>query len=238
MSVVNNITTDMNKDIVLIPGALATSNLWKALDNHLPQSVRRHHVNVLQCPSISDMASRFVKIAPEKFTLVGFSMGGYVALELFRYIPQKIEKLILINTAATETSAQGRIDRKRSLELIQKGKFDLLISLIFKKSIHDIRKHSEILPLVQRMAQDIGANNYHNQLKAMINKPDQSDLLPLIECPTLLIAGENDEVMLNCHSRHLADNIKDSNLIYLKNCGHLAMLEQPEKLNQLVSNWL
>lgn len=231
-------TNHMDKDIVLIPGALATPNLWQGLDAHLPKSVRRHHVDVLNSSSIKDMALRFAQNAPDKFTLVGFSMGGYVALELFRHIPQQIEKLILINSAANVVSTKGQVDRERSLDLIQKGKFDLLISLIFKNSIYNKSQHRKLLPIAQSMAHEVGSENYQHQLNAMLTKPDHFPLLPMIECPTLLIAGQNDHVMLNSHSKHLADNIKSSRLVYLKNCGHLATLEQPEKINQLISHCL
>ena len=91
---------EMKKDIVLIPGALATPTLWYNQENHFNGKMNFHHVDVKNSYSISDMAARFAQKSPDKFTLMGFSMGGYIALELFRYIPHKIDKLILINSSA------------------------------------------------------------------------------------------------------------------------------------------
>ncbi|WP_133139296.1 alpha/beta fold hydrolase [Legionella genomosp. 1] len=228
----------MDKDIVLIPGALATPNLWNQQEVFLQEDRRFHHVDVLNSDSIVEIAHRFISIAPKKFTLIGFSMGGYIALELYRLIPDRIEKLILINSAAKLVSEKGQLERERSLDLMNKGKFDFLIKLIFKNSIYDKQKHDALLPLAQEMAQEVGVENYKRQLNAILSKPDHSPLLPTIECPTLLISSKQDNVMPTERSEHMAKNIKYSELIYVEQCGHMAMLEQPEKINQILTGWL
>ncbi|AWN72369.1 alpha/beta hydrolase [Legionella anisa] len=228
----------MNKDIVLIPGALATPKLWNLQEIFFQESKRFHYVDVLNSNSIVEMAHRFTSIAPKKFTLIGFSMGGYIALELYRHIPNKIEKLILINSAAKLVSEKGQLERERSLDLIDKGKFDFLIKLIFKNSIYNKQKHNLLLPIAQEMAMEVGVKNYKKQLNAILNKPDHSTLLPSIECPTLLIASKEDHVMPPERSEHMAKNIKHSTLIYFEQCGHMAMLEKPEEMNQILNDWL
>ena len=235
---VNNNNNMVNiMDIVLIPGALNTSKLWTQ-QMSLFQQKSIDFVDVLNSDCIVEMASRYAPIAPKKFTLIGFSMGGYVALELYRQLPDNIEKLILINSAANVMSEKGVIERERSLELINKGKFDFLIKLIFKNSIYDEEKQSCLMPIIQSMANEIGTENYKKQLIAMLNKPDHSSILSSISCPTLLIAGAQDRVMPKAQSEHLARHIKNSELITIENCGHMAMLEQPDKVNQILSAWL
>lgn len=228
----------MNMDIVLIPGALATPKIWYQQEIFFQQSKQLHYVDVLNSDSIVEIAHRFTSIAPKKFTLIGFSMGGYIALELYRLIPNKIEKLILINSAAKLVSEKGQLERERSLDLMNKGKFDFLINLIFKNSIYDKKKHNALLPFVQEMAQEVGVEHYRNQLNAILNKPDHSSLLSSIECPTLLIASKQDNVMPIERSEHMAKNIKRSELIYIEECGHMAMLEQPDKINQILADWI
>lgn len=228
----------MNKDIVLISGALATPKLWHQQEKLFQDNKQLHYVDILNSDSIAEMAKRFVSISPEKFTLIGFSMGGYVALELYRLIPKKIEKLILINSGAKVLSEKGQLERERSLDLIIKGKFDFLIKLIFRNSIYDKVKHNSLLPLVQAMALEVGIENYKNQLNAILKKPDHSELLPNIECPTLLIACKQDNVMSVERSEHMANQIKHSKLIYMEQCGHMAMLEQPDIINQILADWL
>ena len=228
----------MKKDIVLISGALATPKLWQHQEKFMQETMNIHYLDMQQCHSIPEMARCYAQNAPDQFTLIGFSLGGYVALELFRHIPDKIQKLILINSGAKPISEKGQLERERSIDLIQKGKFDFLISLIFKNSIHDKNKHDSLLPLAQEMAHEVGADNYTHQLQAIINKPDHLPLLPTITCPTLLITSKQDKVMACRHSEQIASHIKHAELIYIENCGHLATLEQPETINQLLSGWL
>lgn len=94
-------------------------------------------------------------------------LWGYVALELFHSIPHKIEKLVLINSATKVVSDKGQKERKCSLTLINKGKFDVLIRLIFQNSIYDKNKHPLLLPILQTMEHEVGAKKiYVNQKSA------------------------------------------------------------------------
>jgi len=228
----------MDKDIVLISGALASPKLWHHQEHYFQEKARIHYVDVLNNYSIREMAERFAKTAPNKFTLIAFSMGGYVALELFYYIPHQIEKLVLINSSASAVSEKGQNERERSLTLINKGKFDFLINLIFKNSVYDKNKHHLLLPLLKTMAKEVGAEKYIMQLNAILNKSDHSLLLSTIECPTLLLASRQDKIMPNERSEHMAKHIKYSKLIYLEECGHIAPLEQPDLVNKILSDWL
>ena len=228
----------MNKDIVVISGALATPKLWYQQEKLFQDNSKVHYLNVLNSDSIAEMAQRFVSISPDKFTLIGFSMGGYIALELYSLIPKQIENLILINSAAKLLSKKGQSERERSLDLINNGKFDFLVKLIFKNSIYDKNKYTRLLPFIQNMALQVGIENYKNQLNAILNKSDHSELLQCIECPTLLITSKQDNVMPVERSEHMAKQIKHSKLVYMDQCGHMAMLEKPEIINQILAYWL
>jgi pimeloyl-ACP methyl ester carboxylesterase len=225
-------------DIVLIPGALSTSEFWCHQKDALQNVAKIHYAADYRGQTISAMAISLVPKLPEKFVLIGFSLGGYIALELITHIPERINKLILINSAAKGLSEKGVIERERSINLIHQGKFDFLINLIFKNSIHDKRKHPRLIPLLQSMAHEIGAEHYFEQLTAMVNKPDHSNILQAIQCPTLLLASRADKVMPPERSEHMANHIKNAKLIHIENCGHIAPLEQPDIINQTILNWL
>lgn len=228
----------MDKDIVLISGALASPKLWHHQEYYFQEKARIHYVDVLNDYSIREMAERFAKTAPNKFTLIAFSMGGYVALELFNCIPHKIDKLVLINSSARAVSEKGKKERVRSLTLINRGKFDFLISLIFKNSVYDQNKYHVLLPLLKTMSKEVGSEKYVMQLNAILNKSDHSSLLSTINCPTLLLASRQDKIMPSERSEHMAKHIKYSELIYLEECGHVAQLEQPDLVNKILSDWL
>ncbi len=225
-------------DIVLIPGALATAKFWHHQENALQKVAQVYHADQYYGRTISEIAANLVPKLPLKFTLVGFSLGGYIALELMRYLPERIDKLILINSGAKALSEKGAIERERSMDLINRGKFDFLINLIFKNSIYDQEQCPLLLPFLQAMAHETGAERYVEQLTAMVNKPDHSALLKTIECPTLLLTSKEDKVMPPERSEHMANHLKHCELMYIENCGHVAPLEQPDRINRAILNWL
>ncbi|WP_133131403.1 alpha/beta fold hydrolase [Legionella yabuuchiae] len=228
----------MFKDLLLIPGSLSTSELWhQNIDVLQKQFTNIHHMDVCNSNSITDMAKRHLSSAPEKFSIVSFSMGGYIALELFQFIPDHIENFVIINGGARELCQRGKDERQRSVELVEKGRFDFLVNRIFKNSIDNEEKQAAIIPLLKKMAYEIGPENYVKQLRSMINKHEQEPLLSKITCPTLIITAKKDRVMPNERAEHMANHIANAELVYLEDCGHMAMLEQPEKINQLLINW-
>lgn len=226
----------MTINLVLIPGSLATADFWCHQERYFQGRMSIHHAPNFSDHSISAMAKEMINHLPEKFVLTGFSLGGYIALELMRYVPHRIEKLILINSSARAISQQARLERLRALHLINKGKFDFLISLILKRSIYS--QHPLLLPALIKMAREVGAQRYAQQLAAILNKPDHTQLLATITCPTLLIVSKNDRVVAPECSQHMAAHIKNSKLIYIENAGHIAPLEQPDKINKILADWI
>jgi len=218
----------MRQNVVMIPGALATNEFWQYQEPVLSQHAHIHHTEVItQCDSIEAMANRLIDVAPQQFAIIGFSMGGYVALELYRLIPERINGLAFINSAAIPVSNKGAKERERSIDLIRKGKFDWLVELVFNKSVYDEKASENIIKTLQRMARSIGPDIYINQLIAMMDKADHESVLSTISCPTLILASANDNVMPTDRSVHLRKYIPKAELIYIERCGHVAPLEKP-----------
>ncbi|KTD02117.1 lipolytic protein [Legionella geestiana] len=228
----------MRKNILFIGGALTTENLWVFQKPLFSNDYNCQYLDIADEPSLAKIAERYVPSISNDISIVAFSMGGYIALELYRLVPEKVSKMILINCSAKAICHQGKEERRRSIELIKKGRFEFLVKKIFINSFYNHNLYHFIMPLMKEMAFQTGAENYKNQLTGMINKPDQSDILPTITCPVYLIAGENDTVMPNERSRHLCDNIRHSELHMINECGHLAMLEKPDEMNSYLTRWL
>jgi pimeloyl-ACP methyl ester carboxylesterase len=87
--------------LVLVPGLLSDETTWAAQIEHFKDC---YHVVVPKShfaePSIAAMASRMLRDLPERFILIGWSMGGYISFEVIRQAPERIVKLGLISTSA------------------------------------------------------------------------------------------------------------------------------------------
>ncbi len=228
----------MHQHLVFISGALATPEFWNQQELTLKHNAKITHVTPSGLDSISAMSRDFAQQSPEEFVLIAFSMGGYVALNLFDLIPERIKGLVLINSSARAVPDKGVKERLRLIELIKKKYFQRLLQVIFQDSVYEKNKQEIIIDKLKKMAKQVGSMNYLKQLNAIITKPEQSSLLNKIQCPTLILASQNDEVMPPERSEHLAKNILKAELKTIDCCGHAAPMEQPEVINKHIMEFL
>ena len=97
--------------LVLVPGLLTDERLWSHQINALSDLATPLVANVPTSDSVRGMARDILEWAPENFALVGLSMGGYIALEIMRQAPERVNALALLDTSAEPTlrSRQKRV---------------------------------------------------------------------------------------------------------------------------------
>jgi 3-oxoadipate enol-lactonase len=72
----------------------------------------------------------------------------------------------------------------------------------------------------------------------MTARPDSTDLLPTITCPTLVIVGEDDQATPVAESQYIAQRIPGSTFVTIPEAGHLSNFEQPVAFNQAIRSFL
>src|SRR5436190_1482167 len=101
-----------NKHLVLIPGLNCTAKLY---ERQIGELARSHAVMVpdhRRGASMGAIAERILAEAPPRFALAGLSMGGYIAFEIMRQAPDRIGRLILLDTQARPDSAERSEGRR------------------------------------------------------------------------------------------------------------------------------
>ncbi|HKH11546.1 MAG TPA: alpha/beta hydrolase [Rubrobacter sp.] len=87
--------------LVLVPGLLCDERLWRHQEEGLADLADRVLVpDVTGEDSVAGMARSILRAAPERFSLAGLSMGGYVSPEIMRQAPDRVEALALLDTSA------------------------------------------------------------------------------------------------------------------------------------------
>ena len=76
------------------------------------------------------------------------------------------------------------------------------------------------------------------QQQAIMTRPDARPLLPSIECPTLVLVGDGDELTPPALSQEIAAGIAGSRLVVVPDCGHLSTMERPEQVNRALTEWM
>jgi pimeloyl-ACP methyl ester carboxylesterase len=189
--------------------------------------------------SLGGMAEQLLAQAPARFTLIGLSLGGYLAFEVIRRARERLQRLVLFDTtAAADTPArrQGRLD---DIAKVRAGGIDALIPELPVRWLHPAhRRRRDLTDLMADMARRIGARGQCNQQQAMLARPDSHADLARVTVPTLIACGRDDAVTPVADHEAMRDRVAGARLEVFEQCGHLATIEQPARVTALLREWL
>jgi len=189
--------------------------------------------------SIGGMAAALLGVAPERFTLIGLSLGGYVAFEVMRRAPQRVERLVLLDTTAAADSETRRAGRYADIATVQEGGIEALIPELPKRWLLPAhRGRADLVHLMAEMARSVGADGQLNQQLAMLGRPDSLAGLAAVRVPTLVACGAEDPVTPVADHQAIAAAIAGARFERIAECGHLSTIEQPAAVTELLSGWL
>ena len=223
-------------DILLLPGFMLDARLWDDVRTGLEAFGQLSFGDITQDDSLEAMAKRVLLNAPPRFVLVGFSMGGYVAQWVYKFAPERVIALILMNTSAHQQSAADVAKTQAQIDLAKQYPFKGLTKKALGSSVDPDRTSDQaLLNRLQTMAIDNGKDVFIRQLSAMRN--DGYEDLQKVQCPTLIIASRNDQMRTVEESQLMADRIPQSKLVVMEHCGHMTPLEKPVELLAVLSSW-
>lgn len=220
-------TQNSAEHIVLIPGFMCDARLFAPQTLALENRHVGHTVAIMRDETtIREMARHILATSPQHFALAGLSMGGIIALEIYRQAPQRVTHLGLLNTTphADRSIAQRKvhIQRARDGELVT-----LLQDELKPRYLSPATSRETILPLITQMGQSLGADVFARQSIALMIRKSATPILQDITCPTLVLTGEDDTICPPALHVEMADTIDGAALRLVPNCGHLSTLEQP-----------
>ena len=225
--------------LILVPGLVCSPRIYVP---QLPALWRIGPVifpNHIRDNTMAGIATRILDEAPKRFALAGHSMGGYIALEMFRQAPERVARLALLNTSARPETPEASEGRHALIAETKAGGYPAIIAKLFAKFVHPERLHDEaIKKVVMDMADDVGPERFIAQLEAIMSRSDSRQLLARIKCPTLVLTSDTDNMVKNEFSHEIAAGIPGAKLVVIPNCGHLPQLEKPDAMTKAMQEWL
>jgi pimeloyl-ACP methyl ester carboxylesterase len=224
---------------ILVPGLMCSARLYA---EQIPMLWRFGPVTVAdhrRDDSMDAIARRILSTAPERFALIGLSMGGYIASSILRLAPERVAKLALLDTSA-RADLPERIEARRALiAMVEGGRFAEVVDLHFPQFVHKRRRDDATLKrIVQLMAEDTGPQVYVQQQKAIMGRRDWREFLPSIRCPTVMIVGQDDEMTPPKLAEEITAGIPGARLVVVPDSGHLPTIERPADVNAALMKWL
>lgn len=229
----------MTANLLFLPGLLEDADGFTPLVEGLRELAACTVADLTRSNTVADLARDALDQAPDgRFALAGHSMGGYVALELMRQAPERVERLALLNTHARPDSAESTENRRRLMALAERDFPAVIAAQMPKLMTPGHLQDAALTGVVGGMALAIGKDAFRRQQEAIIGRIDSRPHLKGIRCPTAVIAGRDDQLMPVEIVKELADGIPGARLTVIEDCGHKAALEQPARVLQALIDWL
>lgn len=224
---------------------MCNARVWKPVEQAWSAT---HHCTVVdhgRADSLVVMARNVLRHAPERFALAGHSMGGRVALEIYRQAPERVTHLALMNTGY-KARAPGQAGQKE-----MQTRYDLLSiamergvaamaaewvrAMVAPSRLEDTQLVSTIIDMFNEKSVDI----FKHQIAALLNRPDASAVLPCIKVPTLILCTEFDLWSPVSQHQEMVDLMTIKPLwAELKGVGHMCTMESPSQTAQSLYDWL
>jgi pimeloyl-ACP methyl ester carboxylesterase len=231
--------------LVLIPGLMCDQQIWAAQcealrDRGIEFRVADHGL----ADSLADMARAVLAANPGPLAVVGHSMGGRVALEIARLGGARLRGAALLDTgfrplASGDAGAREAAGRMRLLEQARGEGVRAMAASWVQAMVHPDRLHDHVLiDAILDMFERRSVAQFAAQIQALLQRPDASSVLPGINCPTLLLCGEQDQWAPPLQHREMAQLIPRSLYSGVPHCGHMAPMEQPAAVNAALLSWL
>lgn len=235
----------MKPTLILVPGLMCDDTAWQPVLPGLAALADCQVVDHGMADSLQKMAKQLLAQAPAQFALAGHSMGGRVALEVIRIAPERVTHLGLFDTGHLPLppgeAGQAEIAKRMALLSLAREQgvramaSEWVQGMVAPRRLNDRALIGSILNMFERKSADL----FERQLRALIQRPDATDVLRQLKVPTLVMCGELDSWASPAQHRTLAAEIPTRPAVAsLPECGHMAMQEQPEAVLHLMREWL
>ena len=223
--------------LVFLPGTLCTEATFAFQVEGLSEVADVTVIPLREGSSIAASARWVLEQVTGSFTLVGFSQGAIVALEIMRVAPEWVTRLCLMS-ANPKGSTPEQLETWAGWQAATRAGRFAEIAVRFSDNIHPGHDDEQLAKTINDMAFEVGPDIFIKQLDALASRIDSRPYLGNIRCPTLLLAGRHDRVTpFELHSE-MHSLIPDAALVPVEDSGHYLPLEQPQAVTAVLRYWL
>jgi pimeloyl-ACP methyl ester carboxylesterase len=222
--------------LLLVPGMLNDERVWAGVAQALADVAQVRVARVTTQATIPAMAqdawALLADLPPEApVVLVGFSMGGYVAIEMLARPQRRLRAAALVATTARPESPQGQAQREKSIAALQ-GDFARTVQGIAQWGSHE--PTPALLQALTAMMLDVGAETAVRQTRAIMARGDHREALARLDLPVHVLCGAADRITPPALSQELTALIPHARFHEIEKAGHMLPLEQPDQVAALL----
>jgi len=194
----------------------------------------------LEALSISEIGDRLAVLLDqldiERATILGLSMGGYVALAFAAKFADQLAAVVLANTRAAPDSPPVRKGREQALGTIHERGVEAYLDQSLPRLLAP--NAGPDLTARVRSLSETRSETLVSGILALRDRPDRSADFARIACPVLVVAGEVDQITPSAEMRAMSGAVPHARFVELAGAGHLSSIETPAAFNQTVVDFL
>ena len=191
---------------------------------------------------IADYADVLKAIVDEEkipsFTLLGHSMGGYITLAYAKKYGDTLNGFGLLHSSAYADDEAKIAVRKKAISFIEQNGTAAFLKTSIPNLFFSPATNKEAIESLIEKGNNLIPRTLVQQYKAMIKRPDTTSVLKSFKHPILFVIGEHDKAIPFEHSLQQSYLPKMAYVNILRNSGHMGMVEEPEKVNKYLREFL
>jgi pimeloyl-ACP methyl ester carboxylesterase len=226
--------------LVLLPGMMCDGRLFAPQIEAFSADCEIVVGDLTAEQTIDRLARRLLDGLPERFNLLGLSMGGIVAMAMAGIAPRRIARLGLLDTNHHADAPERRAIRDRQISDARAGK---LSDIILREMMPGYfaacnRGNAAFRDLVLDMALVLGPEAFVSQTAALRDRTDLTEALRGWSGPALVMCGAEDKICTPERHREIAALLAAAEFVAAPHAAHLATLENPQAVNAAIARWL
>ena len=225
--------------LVLLPGMLGSARVFADVVSDLADTISCRPLRIDLDESVTDAAESVLAAAPPRFALAGHSLGGIVALEVYRRAPHRVTRLALLNSSArppSDAQLQAWAELRARTE---GGAFAEVVADQATTNVGDPGAgRPELVTRWIEIAGDVGGEGLLRQLSVQASRPDARTHVGDIAVPTLVLSGSADTVCPPEIQAELAAAIPGAVHVTIVGAGHMSPLDHPAAVADALRDWL
>ena len=232
--------------LILVPGLMCDHAVWAPLLPWLAADRQCAVVDHAQADTLPQMARQLLAVAPAQFLLAGHSMGARVALEVLRLAPERVRGVALMDTGflPRPSGLAGDDESGKRFALLKIAKEQgvramaqqWVRGMVHPDRLQDAELIERILAMFERKSADI----FERQIRALLSRPDGSDVLRALHVPTLLMCGAQDAWSPPAQHQAMQALVPSAwgQIDLIEQAGHMAPMERPAEVARSLLAWV
>ncbi|MDQ7072151.1 MAG: alpha/beta fold hydrolase [Rhodobacterales bacterium] len=229
----------MIEPLVFLPGMMCDTRLFAPQLRDLGVDMGVMVAPITQGERIEEIASNVLMVAPNRFALAGLSMGGIVAMEILRRAPERVTRVALMDTNPLAETPKSAASYEPLIVGARAGRLNEVMRMMMQPDfLAPGPGRAEVLALVALMGENLGADVFVRQVRALQRRRDYQATLRKCKVPALILCGEHDGLTPVKRHKFMAELLAYAHLEIISDAGHLPTLEQPEAVTRVLRDWM